>query len=360
MIYLLSFIILLSIVVVVHEFGHFYMARLCGVRVEEFSLGFGKELCGWVDKKGTRWKICLIPFGGYVKMFGDSDASSSGVSEEAMAMSEEEKKVSFYHQKLWKKFLIVVMGPGMNYIFAVAVLTLVMTFYGQIKIPAIVDGVAENSPAQTAGIIAGDEILTINGKTIDSFTDIKRVVVVNGYNQELDFTIKRGGDIVELSLLPEIVDGAPLIGVYGGGKAYVDDNSSFIEAFTTSVKSVYTMTADTLVYVKQLITASRPADDLRGPLGIAEASGDAMEKGLLTFTIFLAQVSVGIGLINLFPIPLLDGGHLVLYLVEFITKKPVSPKVQNVLAYIGVGFLILLMIITFKNDIVRIFERLTS
>ncbi len=360
MIYFLSFIVLLSIVVVVHEFGHFYMARLCGVKVEEFSLGFGKELFGWVDKKGTRWKVCLVPFGGYVKMYGDADAASMGVSDETVAMTDEDKKVSFYHQSLWKKVLIVFMGPAMNYIFAVVVLTIVFSFFGQLRVPPIIDKVAENSAADIAGITTGDEIISINKQDVDSFTDIKRLIIVEGYNNELDIVVDRAGKEISLKLTPEIVDGTPMIGIFGGSKAYLEKSTGVLQSFVFSVKTAYTMTADTLSYVKQLITGSRPADDLRGPLGIAEASGDAMQQGLLTFIVFLAQVSIGIGLINLFPIPMLDGGHLVVYFTEAVTRKPLGQTAQNVLGYIGIGFLIFLMIITFKNDIVRIFERLTS
>ncbi len=355
MIYFLSFILLLSIVVVVHEFGHFYMARLCKVKVEEFSLGFGKELFGWVDKKGTRWKVCLVPFGGYVKMYGDVDAASMGVSDETVAMTEEQKKESFYHKSLWQKALIVVMGPGMNYIFAILVLTVVISIFGQMKIPPIVDGVAENSAAQSAGLEAGDVILSINGNAIETFTDIKRTVIVSGYNEELDFVIDRDGKQLMFKLLPQIENGSPMIGIFGGQKAYLEEDTSIFDAFIYSSHTAYTMTTDTLSYVKQMITGSRPADDLRGPLGIAEASGDAMRQGILTFVIFLAQVSIGIGLINLFPIPMLDGGHLVVYFVEFVTRKPLGQKVQNVLGYIGIGFLIFLMLLTFKNDILRLF-----
>ncbi len=360
MIYLVAFIVLLSIVVVVHEFGHFYMARLCGVKVEEFSLGFGKELLGWVDKKGTRWKVCLVPFGGYVKMYGDADAASMGVSDDTVAMTDEQKRISFYHQSLWKKVLIVAMGPGMNYIFAIAVMTAVIGFYGQLKIPPIVDVVTEASAAHVAGIQKGDEIISINGTAIDSFTDIKRVVVVEGYNQELSFVIGRDNKEIEMKVTPTLQDGMPVIGIGGGSQSYVDEEMGLWDAFIFSSKTAYFMSTDTLAYVKQLIMGSRPADDLRGPLGIAEASGDAMQKGALTFILFLAQVSIAIGLINLFPIPMLDGGHLVVYFVEFITRKPLGQMAQNILGYIGVGFLISLMVLTFKNDIFRIYERLVS
>lgn len=353
--YPLSFLIVLSLVVIVHEFGHFWAARLSGVKVEEFSLGFGKILWSRQDKKGTVWKVCLIPLGGYVKMFGDADAASATADETAKEFTEEEKKVSFPHQSLWVKAFISVAGPAMNYIFAIVLLTIFLSIFGLVVVPPVVSDVSKGSAAEAAGILKNDRILTINGEKINEFADVRRFVQLNNV---LDIVVLREGKEIPLTARLSSENGGAVLGVQAVMSQEHFKPLSVPQAFVESVKEAWEITEDTLVILKRILLGQRSADDMRGPLGIAEASGDAARGGIISFALFLIQVSIGIGLVNLLPVPVLDGGHLLFYAVEGIIRRPIGEKVQMIALNIGVGLLICLLILTSWNDIVRIFVRL--
>lgn len=353
--YPLSFLIVLSLVVIVHEFGHFWAARLSGVKVEEFSLGFGKILWSHQDKKGTVWKVCLIPLGGYVKMFGDADAASATADETAKEFTEEEKKVSFPHQSLWVKAFISVAGPAMNYIFAIVLLTIFLSIFGLVVVPPVVSDVSKGSAAEAAGILKNDRILTINGEKINEFADVRRFVQLNNV---LDIVVLREGKEIPLTARLSSENGGAVLGVQAVMSQEHFKPLSVPQAFVESVKEAGEITEDTLVILKRILLGQRSADDMRGPLGIAEASGDAARGGIISFALFLIQVSIGIGLVNLLPVPVLDGGHLLFYAVEGIIRRPIGEKVQMIALNIGVGLLICLLILTSWNDIVRIFVRL--
>lgn len=353
--YPLSFLIVLSLVVIVHEFGHFWAARLSGVKVEEFSLGFGKILWSHQDKKGTVWKVCLIPLGGYVKMFGDADAASATADETAKEFTEEEKKVSFPHQSLWVKAFISVAGPAMNYIFAIVLLTIFLSIFGLVVVPPVVSEVSKGSAAEAAGILKNDRILTINGEKINEFADVRRFVQLNNV---LDIVVLREDKEIPLTARLSSENGGAVLGVQAVMSQEHFKPLSVPQAFVESVKEAWEITEDTLVILKRILLGQRSADDMRGPLGIAEASGDAARGGIISFALFLIQVSIGIGLVNLLPVPVLDGGHLLFYAVEGIIRRPISEKVQMIALNIGVGLLICLLILTSWNDIVRIFVRL--
>lgn len=353
--YPLSFLIVLSLVVIVHEFGHFWAARLSGVKVEEFSLGFGRILWSHQDKKGTVWKICLIPLGGYVKMFGDADASSAAPDEAAKEFTEEEKKVSFPHQPLWVKAFISVAGPAMNYIFAIVLLTIFLSIFGMIVVPPVISDVSKGSAAEAAGILKNDRIISINGETINEFADVRRFVQLNNV---LNIVVSREGREVPLTARLSSENGGAVLGVQAMMSQEHFKSLSVSQAFVESLREAWEITSDTIIILKRIILGQRSADDMRGPLGIAEASGDAARGGVISFVLFLIQVSIGIGLVNLLPVPVLDGGHLLFYAVEGIIRRPISEKVQMIALNIGVGLLICLLILTSWNDIVRIFVRL--
>lgn len=353
--YPLSFLFVLSLVVIVHEFGHFWAARLSSVKVEEFSLGFGKMLWSRQDKKGTLWKVCLIPLGGYVKMFGDADASSSAPDEAAKEFTEEEKKVSFPHQSLWIKAFISVAGPAMNYIFAIVLLTIFLSIFGMVVVPAVVSEVSKGSAAEAAGILKNDRILSINGEKINEFADVRRFVQLHNV---LDIVVSREGKEIPLTARLSSETGGAVLGVQAVMSQEHFKSVSVPQAFVESVKEAWEITEDTLIILKRILLGQRSADDMRGPLGIAEASGDAARGGVISFVLFLIQVSIGIGLVNLLPVPVLDGGHLLFYAAEGILRRPISEKVQMIALNIGVGLLICLLILTSWNDIVRIFVRL--
>lgn len=353
--YPLSFLIVLSLVVIVHEYGHFRAARLSGVKVDEFSIGFGKTLWSRHDKKGTVWKVCLIPLGGYVKMFGDADASSSAPDKAVEEFTEEEKKMSFPHQSLWVKAFISFAGPAMNYVFAIVLLTVFLSVFGMVVVPPVISEVAKGSAAEAAGILKNDRILTINGEKIDEFADVRRFVQLNN---KLDIVVLREEREIPLTAYLSAEKGGAVLGVQALMSQEHFKSVSVPQAFVESVKEAWEITEDTLVVLKRILLGQRSADDMRGPLGIAEASGDAARGGVVSFVLFLIQVSIGIGLVNLLPVPVLDGGHLLFYAAEGIIRRPIGEKVQMIALNIGIGLLICLLILTSWNDIVRIFVRL--
>lgn len=353
--YPVSFLVLLSIVVIVHEFGHFWAARACGVKVDEFSLGFGRILWSRSDKKGTLWKVCLIPLGGYVKMFGDADAASAKADEKAREFSDEEKKVSFPHQPLWKKALISVAGPFMNYAFAIVLLTVFLSVFGQAVVPPVVSSVSKDSAAEAAGILSGDRFVSINGTEIKEFSDVRRLVQLDAV---LNIVVLRDGKEIPLTARLSRENGGAVLGVTATMTREHVKPLSVSAAFVEASKGAWEMTADTVVILKQMILGQRSAEDMRGPLGIAEASGDAARGGFLSFLSFLIQVSIAIGFVNLLPIPVLDGGHLLFYGIEAVIRRPLGEKAETVGLQIGAGLLIFLLILTSWNDFVRIVDRL--
>lgn len=356
--YIFAFVFVLSFVVIVHEGGHFFVARCCGVRVEEFSLGFGKELFGWNDKKGTRWKICLLPLGGYVKMLGDMDAASAKSSTEHVP--DELKPYTFLAQKLWKRALIIFAGPATNYVFAVLILGTVLFCSGKGVLPAIISEVEEGSVAEEIGLLAGDKILSVNGKAVEDFSDIQRAIRLTDFGKDIILTFEREGQVLSATGRPKYMDGYdyPRLGVRTSHTYMEEQDVGFFEAYGLAVKQAYTMTADTLNYIGQVLFHHRSPKEMRGPLGIAEASGDAFLDGIVVLLVFIANISVAVGLMNLLPIPLLDGGHLALYAIEAVRRKPLTEKVQNAVMWVGFSILMGLVGYTFFLDIPRIMQRI--
>lgn len=357
--YLFAFVFVLSVVVIVHEGGHFFVARRCGVQVVEFSIGFGKELWGRNDKKGTRWKVCAIPLGGYVRMLGDEDAASAKQSTENIAPEDLHK--TFLAKPLWQRALIIFAGPATNYLLAFVLLTGLFWCVGRLVILPVVGEVLSDSAAQKAGILSGDKIISINDKTIESFADIAQIVRLEEYGRPLQIVISRDGQEQTISVDPirETDNGPALLGVQASADAYeIKDHLGFCESVVLSGQTLWDVTAGTLRYLGQIITGHRVPRDLRGPLGIAEASGDALMGGWIVLISFIANVSIAIGLMNLLPIPVLDGGHLAFYAIEAVRRKPLSEKAQNRLIRIGLGLLILIFVYSLFLDVPRIFQRI--
>ncbi len=356
---LISFVVVLSLVVIIHEGGHFIVARMCGVQVVAFSLGFGKKLWGRIDKKGTQWKICAVPLGGYVQMLGDEDPASAKKSD--VGLTEEQKKHTFMAQKLWKRALIIFAGPFMNYFFAVVALAMVLFSIGYPKIPAIVGDVLDGSVAQQAGLKKGDLILNVDNQPIDEFSDLKRAIVISSFGKEITLTVQRDGQNIDFKVLPKAEEQgeSPQIGVVASTDVEISfEDYSVGGALIKAMQMAYEMTVDTVQYLGQVLSGRRSADDMRGPIGIAEASGDAAKGGVFSLLLFIIQVSIGIGFVNLLPIPLLDGGHLAMYGIEAITRRPVTERVQAWLIKIGAGSLIFIFVYTLCNDVPRLFERM--
>ena len=359
LLYIASFVLVLSVIVVIHEGGHFMMARWCGVHVTDFSVGFGRELFSRIDKKGTRWKVCLIPLGGYVKMLGDDDAASAKSS--TKGLTEEEKKKAFLSQKLWKRALIIFAGPAMNYIFAIVLLSGVLFFVGEARLSPVIGKIMPDSPAFEAGLQEGDRFLEINSQKVDSFNDVVRLTRLTEFEKPLNIVFEREGVVHKLSLKPKYMDGYeyPMIGFSTSHEHFEPAVPlPFFASIQRSTVLVWQMTRDTLVYLGPVLFKNRSPKDMRGPLGIAEMSGDAVRGGWLSLMMFVVQISVAVGFMNLLPIPVLDGGHLAFYAVEAVRGKPLPDKAQNAFLAAGLSVLFLLLAYTMFLDVPRIIQRI--
>ena len=358
--YAIPFLIVLGVVVFAHEFGHYWVARRCGVLVESFSIGFGREIFGWNDAHGTRWKVSWMPLGGYVKMFGDSDPSSATPDENVKTMTEDEKKVAFYHQPVGKRAAIVVAGPLANYVFAIIVLAVLFAFNGQPYTAPVVDKIVEDGVAAKAGIKAGDHVLRVDDQAIDSFEDIKRIVAMN-LGAPLRMDIERDGAKQTVILTPEVVEttdrlgGEHRMGRIGIASSVLNyRHLSPMESVEQSALETWNMTTATLKGVYQIIIGVRGSEELGGPLRIAEMSGKVAQDGAAALFWFMAIISINLGLINLFPVPLLDGGHLAFYAIEALRGKPLSERAQEYGARAGGALVLALMLFATWNDLVHL------
>ena len=356
---IVPFLIILTVLVFVHEMGHYLVARKNGVRVEVFAIGFGSELFGWTDRLGTRWKICAIPLGGYVKMFGDGDISSSSVVEGSNE-SHEEKENAFHHKSLGARAAIVVAGPVANFLFAIVLLAGLYSIVGQRYAPPIIDKINSGSSADTAGLVIGDEILQVNEQNIKRFDELQRIVRPNP-GKELKFLIRRDNEILLKTVIPQLVEGKDASGskIVYGLLGVVSEQTTFIRhnpliSFGLAVEETWVIVSQTLMHVTEMIRGERTTDELGGPIRIAKLSGAVADAGLTSSIWFMAVLSINLGLINLFPVPVLDGGHLFFYLLEFIRGKPLEAKMQGIASYVGLVLVISLMIFVTWNDLVQL------
>lgn len=439
-----TFLLVLSILVFVHEFGHYYIARVCGVKIESFSIGFGKELFGFTDKHGTRWKFSLVPLGGYVKMFGDVDPTSAGhtteVSENGAVRqhSDSERKVSFYGQSVARRAAIVFAGPGINFLFAILIMWGLYVFYGQPSTPPVVAAVVEGAAADRAGFQPNDHILSIDGHPIRRFEELRRSVVL-GLDADRIFEIRRGQETLKISVRPDRLtqedrfgfsNSQGFLGVVGPGNGFdisritavngvaVENTEQAREALRDLMGKDITITipqgekidvykvrplaasneniasegdahfnhlivsekeaqiffklapleglmvavdetkrviVDTLAAIWQMITGTRSAKELGGLIRIGALAGDMAQTGIIALLTFTALLSINLGLINLFPIPMLDGGHLLFYAIESLKGGPISEQIQEYAFRLGLVFLVGIMVFANLNDLLQIF-----
>lgn len=364
--YVVPFVVVLGILVFVHELGHFAVARMCGVKVDVFSIGFGKELWGRRDKQGTYWKIAAVPLGGYCQFLGDDDASSAGDGK-ASELSEEEKKFTFQYQSPAKKLVIALAGPMSNYLFAILIFAGIFFFLGKINFPPVVGEVFENSAAAKAGIVANDRILTINGNKIDSFDDIRKEVDLTVGNEVVVELLRDGREIrLQFPLTEMEVPEAngemtkrPMLGVKSVNVIELDhEKLSLPQSLKEAFLEAWNVTEATLRGVGQMVTGKRSGEEIGGIIRIAEMSGDiSKQNGILDLVVFMALLSINLGLINLFPIPVLDGGHIVIYLAEIAVGKEINTQIKDALFKVGFSLIIALMIFATWNDFVRLFHR---
>jgi len=357
--YVIPFLVILTVLVFVHEMGHFLVARRAGVRVDVFSIGFGRELFGWTARSGTRWKISLLPLGGYVKMFGDSDPSSSG-GENLDAMTAEERAVSFHHKSLKARAAIVAAGPVANFLFAIVLLAGLYAIAGRPYAPPVVDEVVAGSAAEQAGIRIGDTFLSTDGKAVKRFSDLRRAVF-DRPGVPIEMVIERDGQRLTLTVTPESVTETDRFGAqHTFGQLGVRSNKVSVEhldpfsAVGVATAETWSIVGQTLDAVGQIIAGTRGTEELGGPLRIAEMSGDVAQRGWVTTVWFMAMLSINLGLINLFPIPVLDGGHLLFYGVEALRGRPLGERAQEWASMAGLSLVIALMLFVTWNDLIHL------
>lgn len=353
--YAWAFIVVLTVVVFFHEMGHYLVARANRVRVQTFSIGFGPELFGWTDRIGTRWKFSVIPLGGYVKMFGDVNPASLPEGE-APAMSAEERAVAFLEKKVLQRAAIVFAGPFANFLLAVILLSILFATIGQQITPPEVTEVVPGSAAEEAGIRPGDEIVRIEGKEVDRFEDIVAVVSERP-GEPLDIVVRRGAEEIALTATPRLVEETDRLGtVHRIVRLGVRSaNVQFVRhdptaALWLGIRQTGYYTAETLRAVGQMIAGTRTTEELGGPIRIAQISGQVAQQGLPTLIFFMAILSINLGLINLFPVPMLDGGHLFMYVAEALRGRPLGAKFQEISFRIGFALIMGLIIFVLWND----------
>jgi len=360
--YIIPFLVLITVVVFIHEYGHYYFAKKFGVGVTDFSIGFGREIFGWNDKSGTRWKICWIPLGGYVKFFGDRNVFSETEQQKIINRYDEvDRKKLFILKPLYQRSIIVAAGPLANYILAILIFVIVNMVSGKDMTPAVINEVVKDSPAYIAGMKKNDKIISIDNNKVESILQVSTFINTS-MSEKIKFIVIRNDQEISLLVKPNLVDGKDSLGNSVKkrmiGIKLVPLNNEFqkkplgpSKAIYYSVKEVWFVTTTSLNYLGKIITGSGDSSQLGGPIRIAKITGQVAEYGLIPFLSIMAYISISLGLINLFPIPMLDGGHLMFYLVEKILGKPLSEKTQEGFFRIGLFLLFSMMFFVTFNDL---------
>jgi len=368
---IVPFLFVLTVVVFFHELGHFAVARWCSVKVDAFSVGFGRELLGWTDRRGTRWKLCLIPLGGYVKFAGDENAASVPNRERIAQMSEEERRTAFIAKPVWQRAAVVAAGPIANFLLAIAIFTSLFLFYGKQGWIPMASEIVEGGAAAEAGLEAGDIVRKIDGREILTYGQLYQSVIMSP-NVPLLFEIQRGDENLQFTVTPRSMMKTDPFGnpIEGGhiGFAPPPDREEYkvrktygvLEAVQEGVHETGTIITTTAGYIWRVITLKQSADQLGGPIRVAEVSGQAASLGLGSLIWLSAVLSVSIGLINLAPVPILDGGHLLFYAAEAIRGKPLGERVQDTGFRIGLALILMLMVFVNWLDISRLVTRFSE
>jgi regulator of sigma E protease len=374
--HIFPFIVVLTPLVFVHELGHFLLARWNGVRVEVFSIGFGRELFGWTDRHKTRWKVSILPLGGYVKMFGqvepdmgggpsaaanDIARSQVGREDKPVELTDAERDVSYNHKKVWQRAAISFAGPAANLLFAILLTAIIFATIGQQLTSTQISVVTPGSAAEAAGLKAGDKILSANGQELRRFEDLAAMVAL-GLGEPLKLQVQRGSQVVEIDAQPKIVEikdmfgNTQRIGQLGVGHANAGGEIVHYDPATAlwvATLETYRTAAAVLKSVGQILTGTRPPSEVSGVITIAQMSTNVFEAGFGATISFIILISINLGLINLFPIPLLDGGHLVYCAVEAISGRKPGPKAEEWGMRVGLALVFSLMMFALWNDLVR-------
>ena len=358
-----AFLLVISLIVFIHEMGHYLVGRWSGIRILAFSFGFGPELFGFTDKHGTRWKVSAIPLGGYVRFYGDADAASTPDFDAVNDLSPEERARTFTGAKLWKRALTVAAGPLANFLLAIVILTGIFSVYGRYVADPVVAQVTKNSAAEAAGIIKGDLLMRIDGNVIETFDDIQRYVSIRP-GVPMTLTVKRSGQEVNVPLTPKLTEitdrfgnkiGLGIIGIAtdrSSGNLRVVHFTP-LQAVGEAVRETGHIVTGTFRYIGNIFAGRMKADQLGGPIAVAQAAGQVATLGIIALLHLAAVLSVSIGLLNLMPVPVLDGGHLMFYAVEALRGKPVGEAAQGIAFRIGMFLVLSLMVFVTWNDITR-------
>jgi len=360
--YILPFIALIVVVVFIHEYGHYYFAKRYGVGVTDFSIGFGKEIFGWNDKSGTRWKVCAIPLGGYVKFFGDRNVYSEADNEKIInEYSKEDQEKLFVLKPLYQRALIVFGGPLANFLLAILIFFSVYMFVGKDFTPAVINEVQKDSPAMVAGLKDNDIVVSIDGNKVKSIMEVSKFIMMST-DEFINFTVNRSNQDLTFRVKPNVIKSEDelgnkinkrMVGIKLG--AYNNEVNHVklgpTKALFYAVNEVYYVSISSLKYIGSMLTGNGDSSQLGGPIRIAKISGQVAEFGILPFISLMAYISISLGLINLFPIPMLDGGHLMFYGIEKVLGHPLSQKTQEGFFRIGMFLLLSLMFFTTFNDL---------
>lgn len=353
---LFAFLALIGSLVVVHELGHYLVGRWFGVKAEKFSIGFGPQIWGRVDKRGTLWRVGLLPLGGFVQFAGDMNPSSQA-DESWKQLPEHERNQTFQSKTLWQRALIVFAGPAVNFLLAILIAMCFLLAFGKSVTPPVVDVVQPGSSAAAAGVLKGDRILSLNGRNIDTFDAMaSEIVMIPG--EKIVIELDRGGARLQKQATVAAVTERDRFGnEYRIGRIGIGANKveirevGLLEAPWAAVVQTGNVLRQQVIGLGQIISGRRPISELGGPLKIAKVSGEAISLGILTFISLAALISINLGFINLLPIPMLDGGHLLLYAIEAVRRRPATPVVQEWAFRAGFAMLAAFMIMVTFNDL---------
>ena len=360
--FIIPFIVLITVVVFIHEYGHYYFAKKFGVGITDFSIGFGKELFGFNDKSGTRWKFCLIPLGGYVKFFGDRNVFSQAEQQELLNQySPEDQKKLFVVKPIYQRALVVAAGPLANFLLAIVIFTFIYIFAGKDFTPAKIDEVQENSPASIVGLQKNDVIYSINSNKVKSIMDISAYINTST-TEEITLSVLRNDNEIFFSVKPRVINdkdslgneiqkkvlGIKIVPLYD---KFNKEKLGPAKAVYYAVKETWFVTSSSLDFIVSLLKGSGDTSQLGGPIKIAKITGQVAQYGIIAFLSITAYISISLGLINLFPIPMLDGGHLMFYAFEKLLGRPLKQKTQEGFFRIGLFLLFSLMFFTTFNDL---------
>jgi len=356
LIYLFSFLIVIGVLVFVHEMGHYLVGRWCGVKAETFAIGFGKEIAGWTDKRGTRWKICMLPLGGYVQFAGDMDPAGTK-SKEWLSLPAAERNQTFQSKSLWRRAAIVFAGPAINFIFAILIIMGFVIAYGTSATPPVASEIAPDSTAAAIGMKAGDRVISVDGEKIELFEDLRqKIMLIPEKNVEIVYE-RDGQRIVGegktgVQILKDRFGNEYRLGLLGMSSSKVEWREvTPLEAPAVAVNKTIGIVDQITTTLGQVITGTRSIKELGGPLKIAQASGEQFKLGMESFILFVALISINLGFINLLPIPMLDGGHLMFYAIEAVRRKPANAKVQEWAFRSGLALVMVFMLVVTFNDL---------